>query len=656
MKIYFKLFLLILVLSLLLPLSLIHAAPPPMGQNFQGNVTLDGVPAPDGTSVTAEMNGRTAGSDNTSGGQYSLTINTIEGDQAGDTITFFVDGYSAGSTTLDPGEITQRNLSASSPLPQHTLTMAVDGQGSTSPSVGNHTYNEGQSVSIRANPANGWLFDHWEGDVANPNSANTSVTIDGDKTVTAVFEEIPTYTLTMAVNGEGSVSPASGSHEYEENDTVNISATPAEGWRFVNWSGDVADRNSDSTTVVMNDNKTVTANFAPRDSFTLTIDIEGEGTTSPAAGTHTYARDQVVEITATPASGYKFNMWTGEVADPSSATTTVTINADKTVVVRFVPLAYYELTLEVNGSGTTEPALGEHSFTEGREVSISAIPAQGHRFTGWTGDVTDPTSATTTVIMNSDKTVVANFEEGPPPPPVLIRIEVVFQTRNEAVIIWEFDKPVAGSMEYRAEGSPGQQAPQEPGFSPMHVTLLENLEPGTVYTYTVTATDEAGNQVTTDENTFATAYNDARFVITGWDSSVAITETGRQISVQVTVANTGDVAGGYELVLKVDGAVTDTRNVTLEPEAEQTVSFSTSIENAGTHTIEVNGFKFSIEIPEPPEEPVTPDPEPEPFDFGQWLKTSWPVILGVVLGIVLIIVISIIILRRYYYIVTFIRR
>ncbi|MBN1369444.1 MAG: InlB B-repeat-containing protein [Dehalococcoidaceae bacterium] len=519
MKILIRSVLLVIAIALLLPTSSLHAIPP-IAQQFYGSVTLDGSPAPDGTSVTAEMNGRTAGSDTTSGGQYSLTINTIEGDQAGDTIHFFVDGYSAGSTTLNPGGITQRNLSASSPPPQHTLTMAVIGQGSTNPSVGNHSYNEGQNVNISANPSNGWRFDRWEGDVANPNSRTTSVTIDGDKTVTAVFEEIPTYTLTMAVNGEGSVSPVPGSHAYEENDMVNISATPAEGWRFVNWSGDVADRNLDSTTVIMNDDKTVTANFAPRDSFTLTIDIEGDGSTNPAAGTHTYARDQVVEITATPAAGYKFDAWTGEVAGPASAATTVTINADKTVTARFIPLAYHELTIEVNGNGTTEPAPGEHSFIEGREVSISAIPAEGHRFTGWTGDVANPSAATTTVIMNSDKTVVANFEEGPPPPPVLVRIEVVFQTRNEAVIIWEFDKPITGSMEYRADGGLGQKTPEEPGFSPMHVTLLENLEPGTVYTYTVTATDEAGNEVSTDENTFVTAYNDARFIITGWNSSV----------------------------------------------------------------------------------------------------------------------------------------
>jgi len=651
MKILIRSILLVIALSLLLPMNVVYAFPP-IPQVFFGSVTLDGSPAPDGTSVTAEMNGRTAGSDTTSGGQYSLTINTIDGDSNGDTINFFVNGYAAGSTSFQSEGFTERNLSASSPLPQHTLTMAVDGQGTTSPSVGNHTYNEGQSVSIRANPANGWRFDHWEGDVNNPASANTSVTIDGDKTVTAVFEEIPTHTLTMVINGEGSVSPSPGTHEYEENDMETISATPADGWRFVNWSGDVADRNSDSTTVVMDDDKTVTANFAPRDSFTLTIDIEGSGSTSPAAGTHTYARDQVVEITAVPASGFKFDSWTGEVADPLSPATTVTINADKSIAARFVPLTYHELTIAVNGSGTTEPVPGEHSFTEGREVSISALPAAGHRFTGWTGDVTEPGAATTTVIMNGDKTVVANFEEIPPEQ-VFISVDVALVTRSEALISWEMSKPVTGTVEYWTGSEAKKTVSAGDDYKSIHLALLEGLEPGNTYNFIITTWDEIGNEVASQQYSFATAYNEARFFITGWDSSVAVNESGRQVSVEVTVTNTGDVAGGYEVVLILDGSVIDTGNITIEPQTEKSVSFSTSVETIGSHTVEVNGFVFSFEIPE---EPVPPEPEPEPDDSTPWLETNWPWLLGIVMGIVLVMVIVIIILRHYYYIVTFIRR
>ncbi|HZK40447.1 MAG TPA: ice-binding family protein, partial [Atribacterota bacterium] len=70
--------------------------------------------------------------------------------------------------------------------------------------------------------------------------------------------------LTMAVNpsGGGTTSPAVGAHPgYAANQVVNITATPATGYHFVNWTGDVANLNNTSTTVIMNANKTVTANF-----------------------------------------------------------------------------------------------------------------------------------------------------------------------------------------------------------------------------------------------------------------------------------------------------------------------------------------------------------------------------------------------------------
>src|SRR5665648_574788 len=71
-------------------------------------------------------------------------------------------------------------------------------------------------------------------------------------------------TLTMAVNpsGGGTTNPAVGAHPgYAANQVVNITATPATGYHFVNWTGDVANLNNTSTTVIMNANKTVTANF-----------------------------------------------------------------------------------------------------------------------------------------------------------------------------------------------------------------------------------------------------------------------------------------------------------------------------------------------------------------------------------------------------------
>ncbi|MCK4392740.1 tandem-95 repeat protein, partial [Candidatus Bipolaricaulota bacterium] len=69
------------------------------------------------------------------------------------------------------------------------LTMAVSpaGAGTTSPAVGTHTYGYGDAVPIEASPSTGWKFDRWEGDVTGSTNPD-SVTMNGDKSVTAVFD------------------------------------------------------------------------------------------------------------------------------------------------------------------------------------------------------------------------------------------------------------------------------------------------------------------------------------------------------------------------------------------------------------------------------------------------------------------------------------
>jgi len=128
-----------------------------------------------------------------------------------------------------------------------------------------HTYPEDEVVAITATPNAGYEFDHWTGDVADPNAASTTVTMDGDKTVTAHFSLIPvTYELTMAVDpaGGGTTTPAVGVHTYPEDEVVAITATPNAGYEFDHWTGDVADPNAASTTVTMDGDKTVTAHFS----------------------------------------------------------------------------------------------------------------------------------------------------------------------------------------------------------------------------------------------------------------------------------------------------------------------------------------------------------------------------------------------------------
>ena len=149
------------------------------------------------------------------------------------------------------------------------------------------------------------------------------------------------HTLTTAANPTtgGTVNPASGQHV--EGITVNITATPAAEHLFSTWTG--ATGTTATTSVVMNSNKTVTANFIKKQ-YPLTIEIEGEGTVTEKvikAGVATdYNSGTIVELTAVPADGWEFVEWSGDITSTDNPSQ-ITVNGSKTVNAKFIkPINY----------------------------------------------------------------------------------------------------------------------------------------------------------------------------------------------------------------------------------------------------------------------------------------------------------------------------
>jgi len=215
----------------------------------------------------------------------------------------------------------------------HTLSLGVDGSGSIQPAAGAYQYNEGDVVTVKAVPNQGWQFDGWRGGVTNPDLTTTTVIVSSSKTVTAEFTPI-VHNLSLGVDGSGSTKPVAGTHQYREGDVVTVIAITGEGWRFDGWSGDVTDSKSAVTTVTVSSNKTVTANFSPI-VHTISLGVDGSGSVQPAAGPHDYDEGDVVTITAIPGEGWRFDGWSGDVTDSESAVTTVTVSSNKTVTAHF---------------------------------------------------------------------------------------------------------------------------------------------------------------------------------------------------------------------------------------------------------------------------------------------------------------------------------
>ena len=148
------------------------------------------------------------------------------------------------------------------------LTIEAGTGGTTDPPPGKHLYDHNTQVIVWAYPNPGYKFDHWEGDVPagqSPSINPITLSMLSDLSISAVFVANPNpqqYTVTFAATAGGTVSP-SGTHQYDENSYVIVTAIPQSGYKFVGWSGGWTGTDNPMQVRVWQNNMVVTANFSP---------------------------------------------------------------------------------------------------------------------------------------------------------------------------------------------------------------------------------------------------------------------------------------------------------------------------------------------------------------------------------------------------------
>jgi RHS repeat-associated protein len=299
-------------------------------------------------------------------------------------------------------------------LERFTVTVAKSGTGSVDPDVDTYTRTDGDTFSVTASTTSGdWAFSHWElDDVEQPEQSPATeieFEVEADVTVKAVFVE--QFTLTASVSGVGgSVDPASG--VYDDGEEVEVTATPDQGYRFDEWTGDVPPAIADDAEIelTMDQDRTIQASFVQQ--YTLTTSLapsdDSGGTVSPDSGPKD--AQTTVTVTATPNTpDWRFSHWTGDVDPGDAGDLSIDILMDADKAVHAVFLNYYTLQSEVVAGGTIAPSEGRYELDE--VVPLTATPDTGWRFDAWGGDVDLParTEADNTVTMDGDKTVSAQF-------------------------------------------------------------------------------------------------------------------------------------------------------------------------------------------------------------------------------------------------------
>ena len=139
--------------------------------------------------------------------------------------------------------------------------------------IGNGAYDYKSSHLIFAKTNPGYLFSHWSGDgIQNPLSANTSILLDQNKTVTAYFVEDPDnppeydkessglYNL-LVISSNSEQGIAAGSGVYSSG-WVGVYAQANEGYLFDQWTGgEFSETASSNSQYRLSDDSIITANF-----------------------------------------------------------------------------------------------------------------------------------------------------------------------------------------------------------------------------------------------------------------------------------------------------------------------------------------------------------------------------------------------------------
>jgi len=179
-----------------------------------------------------------------------------------------------------------------------------------------------------------------------------------------------------------------------------------------------------------------------------------------------------------------------------------------------------------------------------------------------------------------------------------------------------------------------------------------NANEKTTLHFNITAGDDGIYNISIGslEGTFNVQSTPASFEISSLEISPSKVDIGEKADISITITNKGQSAGFYEIKLNVNGAIVDTKVISLSGGASRQVNFTLTADIAGKKIIDVNGLIGGlvvrgevpppVQIPLPAEEPqpapeVTTPSEPQsilPAEQGITSGTIWILIAGISCG------------------------
>ena len=195
--------------------------------------------------------------------------------------------------------------------PTYTVTLDAD-PAAAGVVTGEGSFAQGTPVTVVATANTGYRFMHWVDatDAVQSNEREYTFGIAADISLTAKFEPIPTYVVTVSAN-PANAGTVSGGGTYYEGTEVNIEATPQPGgYTFKEWlvNGISASTEPSYKLPPLTADVACEAIFeAPH--YSITVHDDGNGTATGFDPASTYPAGSIMPLTASPNSGFLFKCW-----------------------------------------------------------------------------------------------------------------------------------------------------------------------------------------------------------------------------------------------------------------------------------------------------------------------------------------------------------
>jgi len=425
----------------------------------------------------------------------------------------------------------------------------------------------------------------------------------------------PKYTLNVGVNPpqSGSVSPSGG--EYESGLQITLTAIPVSGYTFDYWDG-AASGSSNTTTIIMNSNKTTTAHFkvvdheSTSESRNLTVHFIAVGQGDSIL---LDCGDTEVLIDGGDKSPGVVNYIDDYIDGSLEVMIATHPHADHIGGLIAVLNAFEVDEIWLNGDTSTSVTYSQFMSAvnaEGAEVHVArrgdTIQAGNLTF-----NVLSPVNLGDDINNNS---IVLSLSYG--------QVDFLFtgDAQKEAEVsmvatgivpdvdilkVGHHGSRTASTMQFLQVAKPEYaiyMAGQGNSYGHPHQETITNLCEigaeiyGTDIHGTIIVTTDGVTYNVLPANNVSSVDCPTTFDVSNLSISPREVEAGESVTISVDIANLGSNSGSYTAILKINSSQVETKAVTLNAGESQVVSFTVVKESISTYTVELGGLAGTFTV------------------------------------------------------------